>query len=173
MGKPSTKIKPPMIDFGELALSGTSHGHYYFSPIFKQTREDIFAINDTMRNVMLDAGDFEMLEETGWWASRGFAGGGAGREKHMLLLMEFRVYDDLDKNRRRRQLFLDLVKACGARGWGEYRAPVAFHDQVMDQFSFNNHILRRFCETIYDALDPNGILSPGKNGVWPRHLRKA
>jgi (+)-pinoresinol hydroxylase len=173
MGQPSTKIKPPMIDFGELALSGTSHGHYYFSPIFKQTREDIFAINDTMRNVMLDAGDFEMIEETGWWASRGFAGGGAGREKHMLLLMEFRVYDDLDKNRRRRQLFLDLVKACGEKGWGEYRAPVAFHDQVMDQFSFNNHILRRFYETIYDALDPNGILSPGKNGVWPRHLRKA
>jgi FAD/FMN-containing dehydrogenase len=173
LGKPITSIKKPMIDFGELALSGTSRGHYYFSPIFRQTRADIFGINDIMRNVMLDAGDTEMLEETGWWGSRGLGGAGASLSKHMLLLMEFRVYDDIEKNRRRRQLFLDLVKACGEKGWGEYRAPVAFHDQVMAQFSFNNHALRRFYETVYDALDPNGILSPGKCGVWPKHLRKA
>jgi 4-cresol dehydrogenase (hydroxylating) len=29
----------------------------------------------------------------------------------------------------------------------------------------------RFCETIKDALDPHGILSPGKQGIWPRSMR--
>jgi len=29
----------------------------------------------------------------------------------------------------------------------------------------------RFNETLKDALDPNGILSPGRCGIWPRKYR--
>jgi FAD/FMN-containing dehydrogenase len=29
----------------------------------------------------------------------------------------------------------------------------------------------RLCETIKDALDPNGILAPGKSGIWPKATR--
>jgi hypothetical protein len=28
-------------------------------------------------------------------------------------------------------------------------------------------------ETIKDAIDPNGIFSPGKNGIWPKRMRAA
>jgi 4-cresol dehydrogenase (hydroxylating) len=31
----------------------------------------------------------------------------------------------------------------------------------------------RLHETIKDAVDPHGILSPGKSGIWPKRLRKA
>jgi len=31
--------------------------------------------------------------------------------------------------------------------------------------------LNRTKEAIYDAIDPNGILSPGRSGVWPKQLR--
>jgi FAD/FMN-containing dehydrogenase len=34
-------------------------------------------------------------------------------------------------------------------------------------------VTRRFHETLKDAIDPNGILSPGKSGIWPKRLRKA
>jgi FAD/FMN-containing dehydrogenase len=61
-------------------------------------------------------------------------------------------------------------------GYGDYRAPPMLQDDVADQYSFNNHVLRRFNETLKDAIDPNGILSPGRAGVWPaahRSLRGA
>jgi 4-cresol dehydrogenase (hydroxylating) len=96
----------------------------------------------------------------------------AVQEKHMTVLMEFRVYPDAEKNARRRDLFSKLVKACGAKGWGEYRAPVIFQDEAQEQFSFNDGIYRRFVETLYEAADPNGILSPGRMGIWPKHSRK-
>jgi 4-cresol dehydrogenase (hydroxylating) len=33
--------------------------------------------------------------------------------------------------------------------------------------------LRKLHETIKDAVDPNGILSAGRYGIWPKHLRTA
>ena len=42
----------------------------------------------------------------------------------------------------------------------------------MNAYSFNNHALRRFCETLKDAIDPNGIIAAGREGIWPRHLRE-
>jgi hypothetical protein len=29
----------------------------------------------------------------------------------------------------------------------------------------------KFNETLKDALDPQGILSPGRNGIWPKSYR--
>ena len=56
-------------------------------------------------------------------------------------------------------------------GLGEYRAHLDFMDLASDQYSFNDHAYRRFCETIKDAVDPNGILSPGRHGIWPARMR--
>jgi len=162
---------PITIDFGALAVKATNLGHYYFSPVLRKTREDLFAINDTIRNVFLDAGDLEMLDEFGFYGAG--AGGPVGlvKEKHMVLLMEFLVFGDPEKNRRRRELFRRLVRECGERGWAEYRAPVVFQDDAQAEFAFNNGVYRRFVESLYDAIDPDGILSPGRMGIWPRHLR--
>ena len=70
----------------------------------------------------------------------------------------------------------DVLKENALRGYGDYRAPPMLQDDVADQYSFNDHVLRRFTETLKDSIDPNGIISPGRAGIWPapfRHLRGA
>lgn len=172
LGKPMVGAPPIRIEFGSIAVHGLNFGHYYFSPILRRTREDLFGINHTIRNVLIDMGDTEMLDEFGFYGALGGAVS-AAQEKHMVLLMEFLVYDDAEKNARRRELFKRLVKACGQKGWAEYRAPVIFQDDAQAEFSFNNHVYRHFVETLYDALDPSGILSPGRMGIWPKSSRRS
>ena len=40
-------------------------------------------------------------------------------------------------------------------------------DLIAEQYDANDSALRRLTETIKDAVDPQGILSPGKQGIWP------
>jgi 4-cresol dehydrogenase (hydroxylating) len=74
---------------------------------------------------------------------------------------------------RKKQLeLLKRVLAMNAEhGWGDYRAPPILQDAVAAQYDFNNHAMLRFHEAIKDAVDPNGILAPGRGGVWPARHR--
>lgn len=65
-----------------------------------------------------------------------------------------------------------LVAVAAEHGWGDYRAAPIYQDDVADTYSFNNHALRRFHEQMKDAIDPDGILAPGRGGIWPRRFRK-
>ena len=57
--------------------------------------------------------------------------------------------------------------ASELRGYGEYRAHVDFMDLIAEQYDFNDGAMSRFNARIKGALDPQGILSPGKQGIWP------
>ena len=80
---------------------------------------------------------------------------------------------DVLANQRMREAFMRLANVGAAHGWGEYRTPPIFQDLIISQYSFNDHASRRFSETLKDAVDPNGIISAGRGGIWPRHLRDA
>jgi 4-cresol dehydrogenase (hydroxylating) len=41
-----------------------------------------------------------------------------------------------------------LVRECATHGDGEYRAHLDFMDLAADQYGFNDHAYRRFCERI-------------------------
>jgi 4-cresol dehydrogenase (hydroxylating) flavoprotein subunit len=65
-----------------------------------------------------------------------------------------------------------IVTEAAKAGFGEYRAHLEFMDLVADQYSFGDHSYRRFVERIKDAVDPNGILAPGKQSIWPASYRQ-
>ena len=64
-----------------------------------------------------------------------------------------------------------LVVEAAKLGYGEYRAHLDFMDLCADQYAFGDHAQRRLAESIKDTLDPNGILMPGKQGIWPSARR--
>ena len=66
-----------------------------------------------------------------------------------------------------------LVEEAGRHGYGEYRAHLDFMDLASEQYSWGDHAYRRFCERLKDAVDPNGILSPGRHGIWPSGTRRS
>ncbi|MGH3785432.1 MAG: FAD-binding oxidoreductase [Pseudonocardiaceae bacterium] len=93
------------------------------------------------------------------------------REMHHICLMMFNTNDSADQ-RVTYELCRLLIREAAAEGYGVYRAHPALMDQVAATFSYHDHALMRLSEKIKDALDPAGILAPGKQGIWPRKLRR-
>ncbi len=45
------------------------------------------------------------------------------------------------------------------------------HGPGVGPVRFGDHAYRRFVQEIKDAVDPNGILAPGRHGIWPTAMR--
>ncbi len=140
-----------------------THGHMWFSPIIPRNAEAVFEAN---RVFAAAAREFELpvlrfsLPSCYW-------------ERAFIFIFGFPVTTDIATNRKNRAAFHRLIEIAAQHGWGEYRTAPAYQDAVMSVYSFNDNALLRFHETVKDAIDPNGILSPGRYGIWPKHLRKA
>ena len=101
-----------------------------------------------------------------------YAAGFTTNRRHAIALCLL-SFDKSDEQQRARvaDLFPLLVRDAAREGYAPYRSHIAFMDLIAEQYDFNGHALMRLNETIKDALDPNGILAPGKQGIWPSSMR--
>ncbi|OJJ38082.1 hypothetical protein ASPWEDRAFT_168015 [Aspergillus wentii DTO 134E9] len=129
--------------------------HLFFSPISKISGDDAMLQYSVTKKRCHEAGfDFIGTFTVGM------------REMHHIVCIVFNRKDPASKQKAH-WLIKTLIADCAEHGWGEYRTHLALMDQIAETYNWNNNALMRFNETVKNALDPRGILAPGKNGVWP------
>ncbi len=160
---------PDLSTFGMLGRNPANPappgGHIGFSPIIPRTGEAVLEYMRFYRENLATVSEGGTLRFVGPVFMTNW-------ERSLIAMIMFPIGREKAHNAKMRNAFTRWVELAAARGWAEYRAPAIFQDEVAKTYSFNNHALTRMRETIKDALDPNGILSPGRYGVWPKHLRK-
>lgn len=139
-------------------------GHVWFSPIIPRDGKELLKCQDVYIDVFHELGipsPITPFAHPRSWMYRAFC--------FMLNFGNSRV--DIEHNKKMRQAYRRMIEVAAENGWGDYRAAPTFQDDVSNVYSFNNNILKRFVEQLKDAIDPNGIISPGRGGIWPKDLR--
>ena len=135
-------------------------GHLDFSPVAPLRGQDVRALVTLIRPVVEEAGlDF--------WP-------GIILTPRSCYFVSPILYDTTNEPQVRAayDAYRRLVGVVGQAGYGLYRGHIEFMDEIAAQYGFGDHAMRRLHETLKDALDPGGILSPGKQGIWPRGMRQ-
>ena len=150
--------EPNMTEFSIMNWVGGG-GHINFSPISAPSGSEALAQYNLIKRRCHDHG-FDYIGEflVGW------------RDMHHILMI---MYDRADEAMRKGayDLFGLLVNEAAEGGFGEYRTHLAFMDQIAKTYKHNDGALWDVHHRIKDVMDPNGILSPGKQGIWPKAMR--
>jgi 4-cresol dehydrogenase (hydroxylating) len=144
----------------------SKNGHVGFFPIIPRSGEAVFEAQRVLGDVNRDypiPSYFNAVTAPLYWHTFAF----------QMVFAPPITRDDAAHNKMVHEATMRITEVAAAHGWGDYRAAPIYQDMVASTYSFGDHALRRFHETMKDAVDPNGILAPGRGGVWPQRFRKA
>ena len=151
---------PSAVPLAMGAWTGGRGAHLGFSPVVPPTSEHVMR---QFRRSRQRIAEYDL----DFYAS--FTIGDRHANNMNMLMFDRDDPAQIDKVRR---LFDALVADAKQAGYGEYRTHLDWMDPVAQTFDHNNHAQLRLFEKIKDALDPNGIIAPGKQGVWPAAYRE-
>ena len=136
-------------------------GHLDISPIIPASGEALLEARRVFARTFQEMGIVPQIgyAETFHWRS-------------FIMFHGLPVTRDPKVNTKTRAAYQRMVEVAAEHGWGFYRTHIAFMDKVVGTYSYHDHALLRLQETVKDAVDPNGILSAGRYGIWPKHLRR-
>jgi (+)-pinoresinol hydroxylase len=143
-------------------MPNPTYGHLWATFAIPFNGDEVLRAQAVMRQASKDL-DFHFnpiqIPYTEWWHS-------VAR-----LVVSFEVSDNPVDNARRIEAAKKLYKIMADNGWGDIRTHPVLQEALVDTYTFGNHSLRRFHETLKDAIDPEGIMANGKYGVWPKRFR--
>ena len=155
---------PSLADFGERATTkyGAADGHLDFAIVVPMNGADVL---DALKVIGRALAEADVGASLGTMSSF--------HPRTLLLVSSFPTWrDNREANGLVRAAYERVVKLAAEHGWGQYRAHTGFMDLALSTYSMNDNALSRFHATLKDALDPVGVLSAGRYGIWPKHLRK-
>lgn len=143
--------KPSMAPLGIVNVRGHGGGHVDFSPLFppggKEVNEWYLETREVVKAAKLDFfADFHVF----------------GRNVIAIICI---IYGP-SEGPRAKKVFQQLLENANKKNTTEYRTHIDFMDHVADSFTFGDSALRRFVTDLKRHIDPNGILSQGKSGIW-------
>ena len=152
---------PGMVALASLEYRGTDGAHIGFSPIMPPSGEDALKFYYSAKQTSAKFG-FDFYA-------------GLHLYPRHLCHINMLLFDRKDPVQKKnvKLLFHALVKEARNQGYSEYRAHLDFMDLVAEQYDYRDGAMMQLNNRIKDCLDPKGILSPGKQGIWPGRAQKA
>ncbi len=154
------RVQPILAPLGGVDWYGGPGGHMNFAPVVAPVGERVAQLYDAI---------YKRFVEFGFDYYAGLLN--VGPRALLINAVMFFNRDDEEMTRRGRELYRVLAKDATAAGFGDYRAHISFMDDIAAMYNFNSHALRSLNQRVKDALDPQGILAPGKQGIWPSASR--
>ena len=139
----------PMVD-----ARGRGGGHICFSPLFPAGAKELQTWYQKARTFVQEAnfdffGDFHVY----------------GRYIIAIVVVVYGPREGPRANSLFKRLLEDAHENDNA---SEYRTHIDYMDEVAGHFDFGDGALRRFVTSLKEHIDPNGILSQGKSGIWSK-----
>lgn len=137
-------------EIGIVSWRGSGGGLAWFAPVAPAKG------NETVGQIALAK---EILDKYGFDYTSAFVVG--TRELIHLITLLYDRSDDAE-HARAEACYAELVTGFGEKGWASYRTGIQAMDLVAQQFGEVNRTVNA---RLKKAMDPNGILAPGKSGI--------
>ena len=143
--------RPTLHSLNCLNFREQNAGHVAFAPVIPPSGREMYEWYLKAKQLTMDAG-FDFVADFHLFA----------RYTIPIDLVMFKR----SEQRQMRDLLKDLTDMTVKLGYSEYRTHVGFMHEVASHHNFNNGAMARLVTAFKDLLDPNGVISPGKSGIY-------
>jgi 4-cresol dehydrogenase (hydroxylating) len=137
-------------EIGLLRWRGSGGGLAWFAPVAAAKGKEAEGQTSLAREILDKHGfDYTAAYAIGW------------RDLHHIIALLFDKADP-EQEKKADDCYREMVSRFGERGWASYRTGTNTMELVAEQYGATN---RAFNQTLKKAIDPNGIIAPGKSGI--------